>query len=70
MPYLSGAASGSVPVPRVEAVDTMGAGDIFHGSFCYFTAIGHGFVEALEMAARIAAESCRFRGTREWMNAR
>jgi sugar/nucleoside kinase (ribokinase family) len=65
--YLSGAASGSMPVPRVQSVDTTGAGDIFHGAYCYFAALGRGFVEALEEAARIAANSCRFHGTREWM---
>jgi len=63
----SGATSGTLRVPQVEAVDTMGAGDIFHGSFCYFIAAGHGFVEALADAAQIASESCRFHGTREWM---
>jgi sugar/nucleoside kinase (ribokinase family) len=65
--YLLGERSGTVPVPCAETVDTMGAGDIFHGSFCYFASTGHGFIEALELAARIAAKSCQFRGTREWM---
>jgi sugar/nucleoside kinase (ribokinase family) len=50
----------------VAAVDTMGAGDIFHGAFCYFFSIGYGFEESLERAAEIASESCRYRGTREW----
>jgi sugar/nucleoside kinase (ribokinase family) len=65
--FVSGAASGIVPIPQVQVADTMGAGDIFHGAFCYYSSIGRGFVEALESATRIAAESCRFRGTREWM---
>lgn len=65
--FVSGASSGVVPVPRVEPVDTMGAGDIFHGVFCYSLSGGCGFVEALREAAKIAAESCRFHGTREWM---
>jgi sugar/nucleoside kinase (ribokinase family) len=65
--FLSNAASGSISVPQVEAVDTMGAGDIFHGAFCFFTSEGKGFVESLGDAANIAAESCRYRGTREWM---
>jgi sugar/nucleoside kinase (ribokinase family) len=60
-------ASGSMSVPSVEQVDTMGAGDIFHGAFCYFSSEGKGFVEALGDAADIAAESCRYKGTREWM---
>lgn len=65
--FVSGVASGAVPVPKVQVTDTMGAGDIFHGSFCYYSSAGLAFVEALEAAARVAAESCRFRGTREWM---
>lgn len=65
-----GATSGEVPVPRVDPVDTMGAGDIFHGAFCFFTSAGSGFVEALEAAAKVASESCRFRGPREWVRHR
>jgi sugar/nucleoside kinase (ribokinase family) len=65
--YVTGGTSGTVEVPQVEVVDTMGAGDIFHGAFCYFMSIGRGFVEALREAAKVAAESCRFRGTRGWM---
>lgn len=65
--FESGSSSGTLRVPQVEAVDTMGAGDIFHGAFCFFVSIGHGFVEALAEAAQIASESCRYRGSREWM---
>ena len=65
--FVSDIASGVVQVPQVQVADTMGAGDIFHGAFCYYSSIGLGFVVALEAAARVAAESCRFRGTREWM---
>jgi sugar/nucleoside kinase (ribokinase family) len=65
--YLSAVNSGIVQVPQVDVVDTMGAGDIFHGAFCYYSAVGRGFVEALAEAARVASESCRFRGTRDWM---
>ncbi len=65
--FVSGDVSGLVQVPKVQVADTMGAGDIFHGAFCYYSSIGLGFAEALGEAARIAAESCRFRGTREWM---
>jgi sugar/nucleoside kinase (ribokinase family) len=63
----SGGFSGIVEVPRVEALDTTGAGDIFHGAFCYFAAAGREFTEALSEASKVAAESCRFHGTREWM---
>jgi sugar/nucleoside kinase (ribokinase family) len=65
--FVSDTTSGVVQVPQVQVADTMGAGDIFHGAFCYYSSIGLGFVEALGEATSIAAESCRFRGTREWM---
>jgi len=67
--FHSGASSGTLRVPEVDVVDTMGAGDIFHGAFCSFSLSGLGFVEALAEAAAIAAESCRYRGTREWAKA-
>jgi sugar/nucleoside kinase (ribokinase family) len=65
--FVSGATSGMLPVPQVQAVDTMGAGDIFHGAFCFYAAAGYGFEQALRQAVKVAAESCRFSGTREWM---
>ena len=65
--FQSNEASGTVSIPSIEPVDTMGAGDIFHGAFCYFFSCGAAFEEALTEAAKVAAESCRFRGTREWM---
>ena len=65
-----GAESDLITPPEVEAVDTMGAGDIFHGAFCYAWAAGLGFQAALTEAARIASHSCRFHGTREWMGQR
>lgn len=65
--FASGQSSGTIRVPQVEVVDTMGAGDIFHGAYCYFASSGSGFVEALAEAAKIASESCRYAGTREWM---
>jgi sugar/nucleoside kinase (ribokinase family) len=68
--FASSSSSGTLRVPEVEVVDTMGAGDVFHGAYCYFAAIGHGFVEALAEAAEVAAESCRYNGARAWASAR
>ena len=65
--FVSDVGSGVMQVPKVQVADTMGAGDIFHGAFCYYSSGGLGLVEVLQSAARIASESCRFRGTREWM---
>ena len=62
--------SGAVEVPSIEAVDTTGAGDILHGAFCFYYASGCDFPDALRKAAAIASESCRFSGTRQWMQTR
>ena len=57
---------GKINVPEINPVDTLGAGDIFHGAFCYYFLKENNFAEALRKAAAIAAESCRYIGTREW----
>jgi sugar/nucleoside kinase (ribokinase family) len=57
---------GTIDVPSTNAVDTLGAGDIFHGAFCNFILSGE-FTRSLANAARIAAHSCQFFGTRQWM---
>jgi len=67
--WLCGDAQGAFPVPQVPAVDTMGAGDIFHGAFCSAFLRSGGFVDALQEAAQVAACSCCFHGARQWMEA-
>ena len=54
--------------PKSRVVDTLGAGDILHGAYCFHAGQGLGFREALQAAAQVATFSCRFRGTREWMS--
>ncbi|MGC2111019.1 MAG: PfkB family carbohydrate kinase [Candidatus Korobacteraceae bacterium] len=57
-----------IPVEQLHPVDTLGAGDIFHGAFCYDACQpGHSFRQALMFAARVASFSCRHFGTRSWM---
>ena len=65
--FFTASTSGEIPVPAVAAVDTIGAGDIFHGAFCHFLSTRHSFQDSLERAAEVASESCCYRGTREWM---
>ena len=57
---------GSLSVPEVDVVDTLGAGDIFHGAYCHFR-LRSAFVEALEQAAAVAALSCTRFGPRSWL---
>lgn len=66
--YQSPDASGTVPVEPITAVDTLGAGDIFHGAFAYEWARGErDFPAALAAAGRTASLSCCHFGTRSWI---
>lgn len=58
--------SGEVPVPEVEARDTLGAGDVWHG------ALAHGvgrfdLPELIAFANEVAAERVRYAGPRSWV---
>ena len=64
--YLSNGSFGNLEVPQIQAVDTLGAGDIFHGAFCHYI-LQENFIKALTAAAKIAADSCQFFGTRQWI---
>lgn len=56
-----------VEIPNAEVIDTLGAGDIFHGAFCYYYAQNNDFIGSLTKASKIASLSCQFRGPRTWM---
>ncbi len=57
-----------IPAQKIKAVDTLGAGDVFHGAFCYYYVANGGDIPlALEQAGKVAAHSCQYYGTREWM---
>jgi sugar/nucleoside kinase (ribokinase family) len=63
--WVSGGERGRVPVPRVAAVDTLGAGDVLHGAFMHFALDrGHDDREALRLAVEVASRSCEHIGTR------
>lgn len=59
---------GSLNVKKLnDPVDTLGAGDFFHGAFCYYLDASNNFVEALNKASDVAGFSCGYFGTRTWM---
>jgi sugar/nucleoside kinase (ribokinase family) len=61
--------SGSVPVAPVVVVDTLGAGDAFHGAYAYFATQGvSDLVERIDRSARVAALRCSVVGPRAWLS--
>ena len=64
--FWDGSIINEVDVKPVDVADTLGAGDIFHGAFCHFI-LSFSYEEALAKAALIAGQSCKYRGTREWI---
>jgi sugar/nucleoside kinase (ribokinase family) len=64
--FCQGGQPGTVPVPTVSVVDTLGAGDILHGAFCHYR-LREAFPVALARAAAVAAQSCQYFGPRAWM---
>lgn len=55
----------ALPIPATVVVDTLGAGDIFHGAFCH--AWAGDFPTALAQASQVASLSCQYFGTRAWI---
>jgi sugar/nucleoside kinase (ribokinase family) len=67
--YISSATSNniqSLQPTKTSIIDTLGAGDIFHGAFCHYI-LRQNFPQALESSAKIATKSCQHFGTRNWM---
>ena len=61
--------SGTVPAEPVVVVDTLGAGDAFHGAYSYFSTQGGGGVaERIERSAHVAALRCSMVGPRAWLS--
>ncbi len=68
--YVDNRKRGKIPIERVRPTDTLGAGDIFHGAFCYYACqMGRSFRDSLAFAARVATISCLHLGSRLWMEA-
>ena len=56
-----------IDVECVIVVDTLGAGDFFHGAFCHYLLNLKNFELALKAASHIAGISCGYSGTRTWL---
>ncbi len=52
------------PAYVVNCVDTTGAGDVFHGAFCYAVLQGMPMLETLEFSNAMAALNCTAYGAR------
>jgi sugar/nucleoside kinase (ribokinase family) len=55
-----------IEVAPIDAIDTLGAGDVLHGAFAHYFASGDSFEAALRKAAKIATLSCQSLGVRSW----
>ncbi|WP_367138780.1 PfkB family carbohydrate kinase [Saccharothrix sp. HUAS TT1] len=64
--WSSGGATGSQPVPVVEARDTNGAGDVWHGALAIAVAEGLAVHEAVRWANEVAAVRVRHTA-RDWV---
>lgn len=64
--YFNAGDTGELPVPQIKPVDTVGAGDIFHGAFCHYI-LQSDFAIALQESAKVASGACQFFGTRRWL---
>ncbi|PKQ23377.1 MAG: hypothetical protein CVT65_08385 [Actinobacteria bacterium HGW-Actinobacteria-5] len=63
--WTPGAADSVSPEP-VQAVDTVGAGDVLHGAYCHALASGLDRPDALRRAAAVASERVRHLGPFAW----
>lgn len=62
--YIDGNTVKSMPAFRVDAVDTLGAGDVWHGAFALRLAEGRPIGDAMVFANAAAALKCTQRGGR------
>jgi sugar/nucleoside kinase (ribokinase family) len=56
-----------IEIEKVEVADTLGAGDVLHGAFCYHFAWTESFEESLRQASTIATQKCRGLGIKSWI---
>lgn len=62
-----GAGEGIAEVPEVSAIDTLGAGDAFHGAYAHAIASGARVDDAVERAIGVASLRVTHEGPRDWL---
>lgn len=55
-----------VEIAPIQAVDTLGAGDVLHGAFCHFFSGGLEFEPALRRASECATLASQYLGVQAW----
>lgn len=60
--WVDGQVPTTIAVPKVDAVDTMGAGDVLHGALAAFLAQGSDFTSSMKRAVDVASRSVTGRG--------
>jgi len=59
---------GEIEIEPTKVTDTLGAGDFLHGAFCFYWLQFNHFSQALAKASKLASYTCKYRGTRRWLN--
>lgn len=67
--WSQGGRTGEIAPPQVEAVDTLGAGDVFHGAYAHALAEGASLEQRITGAAEVAALRIQHAGPRTWLDA-
>jgi sugar/nucleoside kinase (ribokinase family) len=60
---------GEFPAQAVDVVDTLAAGDVFHGAYAFAAARGLALPATIAYASRVAAVRCTVVGPRSWLAA-
>lgn len=64
-----GAESGVIAAEAVDSVDTLAAGDVFHGAYAFAVANGLPLDASIAFASKVAAVRCTMVGPRAWLSA-